>query len=162
MGLLIPSVAFVTPQHTDATAIAEDVKKGKVFYNNDGKITGSFEPEIGLEIMQKIYGNTVKSAFYNKNNKGSVSTSYWKVIGFTDDLSIHSIYNMNTQYGSEYIKISGKLIGLKVSGKTLVLPCDMSGTCYSIGFICSIVINSDSIFIKVNQDFNENVEIFYM
>lgn len=163
MGLNIPSTAFITQHHVDATATEQDGIEGKIFYNNDGKITGSFKPEIGLEAIRKMYGTDVKSAFYNKNNKGSNSVSYWQIISFTADFSVNSIYNMNSQYDSEFIKISGKLIGLKVSGKTLILPCDTAGICYSISDICSIVIgsDSDSVLVKINQSCNENIEIFY-
>lgn len=164
MGINIPCTEFITPHHVDATATEQDVIEGKIFYNNDGRITGSFKPQIGLEVIRKMYGNAVKSAFYNKSNKGINSVSYWQIVNFATDLSINSIYGMSSQHAYEFIKISRKLIGLKANGKTLVLPCGSSGVCYSISSICTIVIGSDSnsIFIKVNQNFDGNVEIFYM
>lgn len=161
MGLVIPSVAFVEPHHTDATAISNDVLKGKIFYNNDGKITGDFAPEIGLEVLQKIYGSSVKVASYNKYNKGTDSAHWTYCIDVNDNFTITHIVQFNTQYEYDLTSVIGKLIGIRVSRRTMILPCDLNEHCYDIKNICKIVLYNSKICIKVNQNFNGTVEVFY-
>lgn len=161
MGLIIPGIAFVEPHHIDATAISNDVLKGKTFYNNDGKITGNFVPEIGLEVLQKIYGSSVKVASYNKYNKGTDSAHWTCYIDVNDNFTITYTGRVDTQYEYDLTSVIGKLIGIRVNRRTMILPCDLNEHCYDIKNICKIVLYNSKIYVKVNENFNGNVEVFY-
>lgn len=128
MGLDKPKIKYVDPPHTDATAIPEDVKKGKVFYNNSGRQIGNLEG-ITLNLLKAIYGN-VKTHVFNKNN--GVGTEYGDVhydIVFNENMEVTNFNSYGYLYTQGYQratpKINGKIVALEWNGKMILIPSNL-------------------------------------
>lgn len=132
MGLKNSKVKYVELPHTDATAQSKDVKKGKVFYNNDGRQVGDFAETINIDLLKAVYGDDVKAVTLNKNNMTNNSAYYFDYIALYDTLFYCNLTSSSTEtYVSKVsAKYNGNIIGFAYKGKTVLTEMSVS---YQIG-----------------------------
>lgn len=132
MGLKSTKVKYVELPHTDATAVPKDVKKGKVFYNNDGRQVGQFDDTINIDLLKAVYGNDVKAVMLNKNNMTNNSAYYFDCISLYDTLFYRYLTGSTTEkYVSNVsAKYNGNIIGFAYKGKTVLTEMSVS---YQVG-----------------------------
>ena len=129
MGLKSTKVKYVELPHTDATAVPKDVKKGKVFYNNDGRQVGEFSDAINIDVLKAVYGNDVKAITLNKNNMTNASNVfYYDAIKLSNMLFWQDI---ERTLGKHYVskasaKYSGNIIGFEYKGRTALVGMSIS------------------------------------
>lgn len=129
MGLKSTKVKYVELPHTDATAVPKDVKKGKVFYNNDGRQVGEFSDAINIDVLKAVYGNGVKAVTLNKNNMANASNVfYYDAIKLSNMLFWQDI---ERTLGKHYVskssaKYSGNIIGFEYKGRTALVGMSIS------------------------------------
>lgn len=106
----------------DATALPEDVRKGKVFYNNQGR-------QIGVRDSKDLYYVQMQ-AEKNTTNNGSVSMEIYTLATITVYLSNHrfdyTIEEFNRSYSFNYyskdiIPNVKKAVAIEIDGKYLPL-----------------------------------------
>lgn len=133
MGLKNSKVKYVELPHTDATAVPKDVKKGKVFYNNNGRQVGEFSDAINIDVLKAVYGNGVKAVTLNKNNMANASNVfYYDAIKLSNMLFWQDI---ERTLGKHYVskasaKYSGNIIGFEYKGRTALVGMSIS---YQVG-----------------------------
>lgn len=129
MGLKNSKVKYVELPHTDATAVPKDVKKGKVFYNNNGRQVGEFSDAINIDVLKAVYGNGVKAVTLNKNNMANASNVfYYDAIKLSNMLFWQDIERTS---GKHYVskasaKYSGNIIGFEYKGRTALVGMSIS------------------------------------
>lgn len=127
MGVLNSKVIIKTSSQEDATAIPDDVIKGKIFYNKKGKQTGTLN-KLSLENLRAIYGSDLKSVTVNKNQMVSVPTItekdyYIRVTDYGQGLAIGSIYEGYSNITiNKAFTFTGKIIGIEFQSDILILP----------------------------------------
>ena len=117
----------------DATAVPEDVKKGKVFYNNQGKQTGTLEASaITLKSMELTFPDLSGSSLPNVPNGTAYAQTCLQTYPVSElkQLFISEYTSFTFKY-SKKIALRGKIKFVEVSHhKNLLIPLyynDFSG-----------------------------------
>lgn len=160
----------------DATATPADVARGKVFYNNDGKMTGIYTPELDEEMLSKILypGKEIISYSYNPSTLNQYSYHDGGYGGRRLDVNTGIItdYNYGPWRSHESIYIGENrnysVIGVKINGKLFHLPNIYLeknegeiriGTNLSDTVLFALI--NDRIQLARNDDYNSIVTIYY-
>lgn len=175
MGLKNSKVKYVELPHTDATAVPKDVKKGKVFYNNDGRQVGDYEETLNVKTLSAIYGANVKEATFNKNNTGTAQADYLYFILMNGNGETISAGYGYEQYKNQMIAVSARrLIGVKFKGilHFAEFTSDLRPDGDGVAFIFDgpnhteakiyVIHKGQNIYIKVDSAYNETVTIYYI
>lgn len=167
MGLKSTKVKYVELPHTDATAVPKDVKKGKVFYNNDGRQVGTTERKINLEVLKTVYGENVKSVVITKNNmtNGSVEIHYRINVTKEGYIDYAGIQGTTLPYTSP--KYNGKVVAIECDGKFMTFDTVSDRSiCLEYANIISVLQGegwnpTNTFRVKVDKNSNSSVVVYY-
>ncbi len=174
MGLKSTKVKYVELPHTDATALPKDVKKGKVFYNNDGRQVGDYEETFDLTTLSEIYGGMAKERIFNKNTTGTDSVSYDCYIGISNTGQLQSGAAGITKVENAFSFYADKLIGIKFQSTLLFAEFDLTGNLnYHNGAFCLkgfphsnseifVIFQKQKIYVKISPTCTETVTVYYI
>lgn len=156
---------------TDATATANDVVSGKVFYNNDGRIEGTLPLQDYLQkksiVLPPITNFTDSWSFtsgskFNIGNNGDMSNGVWG----SGHTTIY--YGASFKIGYKALvgfKVNGKLIETYIGGKVSV-PCEYTITRAASGnyieTLLSVVFRSGTAYYSYSASNTYTIECFYV
>lgn len=135
----------------DATALPPDVKKGKIFYNNDGRQVGTAEDDPLLNYLKSKFGENVKTMMVGALGTGySDSGNYYAYISCGKDNKFQISRNSyGLEDGDWKQKINGIFLAVEVeSYYPFIMPYNIGTSSYGSDYQN----NGAKIFYKGNED----------